>query len=107
MAPEHKEVGRSLVGADLRNEDLRHSDLTEQILFGSDFRGSNLYGAKISLKCETFDGAKFDSESVAKLLLMISLADIDPKWQVGLRDLVRRVTGEQFFAALQRYLQIA
>jgi hypothetical protein len=98
---------KKYVGADLSNQDLRHTDFTNKILFGTNLRGSELYGAAISLKCDTFDGAKFDPSQVATLLLMISLADIDPKFQVGLRDLVRRVTGEKHFAALQRYLQVA
>lgn len=98
---------KQYVGADLSNQDLRHTDLTNKILFGANLRGSELYGASISLKCPTFDGTKLDETQVATLLLMISLADINPKFQVGLRDLVRRVTGDKHFALLQRYLQIA
>lgn len=97
----------SLVGKDLSGADLRHHNLTSKILFGTDLRGANLYDARISLRCETFDGAKLDNTQVAKLLLMIQLADIDPKLQVGLRDLVRRVTGERHFEALQRWLRLA
>ena len=97
----------SLTGEDLKDADLRHMDLSEKILFGTDLRGANLYGTKISLKCESFDGAKLDNTQVAKLLLMIQLADIDPKYQVGLRDLVRRVTGDKHFAALNKWMKLA
>jgi hypothetical protein len=97
---------KTYVGKDLTNEDLRHHDLSGKILFNTDLRGSNLHGVRISLECSTFDGVKLDDEQVAKLLLMLSLADINPKFQVGLRDLTRRVTGDKFFAALQRYLQL-
>ena len=97
----------SLTGEDLRDLDLRHQDLTDKILFQTDLRGANLYGASISLKCETFDGTKLDDLQVAKLLLMIQLADINPKFQVGLRDLVRRVTGDKHFAALERWLRLS
>lgn len=98
---------KQFVGADLSNQDLRHADLTNKILFGANLRGSELYGISISLKCETFDGCKLDETQVATLLLMIAQADMNSKFQVGLRDLVRRVTGEKHFAALQRYLHVS
>lgn len=96
----------SLTGQDLNGADLRHQNLVDKILFGTDLRGADLYDARIALKCQTFDGCKLDDEQVAKLLLMIQLADINPKWQVGLRDLVRRVTGEKYFAKLARWLRL-
>lgn len=98
---------QSLTGEDLRDADLRHIDLSGKILFQTDLRGANLYNAKVSLKCETFDGVKLDNEQMAKLLLMISMADVDPKFQVGLRDLVRRVTGDAHFRALERWLKLS
>jgi len=97
----------SLTGADLSGADFRHMDLSGKILFGTDLRGANLYDAKISLTCETFDGVKLDNTQFAKLLLMLQMADVDPKFQVGLRDLVRRVTGDTHFTALQRWLRLA
>lgn len=97
----------SLTGQDLSGADLRHIDLADKILFGTDLRGADLYDARITLKCETFDGVKLDDTQVAKLLLMFQLADINPKFQVGLRDLVRRVTGDRHFTALQRWLRLA
>lgn len=97
----------SLAGKDLSGTDLRHRDLSDFILFQTDLRGANLYGCKFKASCEQFDGVKLDDETVAKLLLMIQMADISPKWQVGLRDLVRRTTGDNFFRALQRWLKLA
>ena len=97
----------SLTGADLKDADLRHLDLSDKILFGADLRGANLYGAKIAIKCEQFDGAKLDNTQVCKLLLMIQLADIDPKLQIGLRDLVRRVSGDKHFEALSKWMKLA
>ncbi len=97
----------SLTGVDLTGADLRHLDLSGKILFGTDLRGANLHDTKISLTCETWDGVKLDDIQVAKLLLMIQMADINPKFQVGLRDLVRRVTGDTHFTALSRWLRLA
>lgn len=96
----------TLVGADLRDTDLRHRDLSDLILFQTDLRGANLYGAKVSLRCQTFDSVKLSDEQVSQILLMLQTADINPKFQVGIRDLVRRVTGEKYFAALSRWLRL-
>lgn len=97
----------SLVGADLKDADLRHLDLSTHIMFGADLTGANLYDTKISLRCEQFDGATLDDIQVAKLLLMIQLGNINSKYQVGLRDLVRRVTGDKHFEALSRWMKLA
>lgn len=97
---------RSLVGQDLRNEDLRHFDLSDKVLFQADLRGAKLYGAKVSIKCAQFDGVRLDQDQVAQLLLLIQSADIDPKFQVGLRDLVKRVIGEARFKAIYRWLHL-
>ncbi len=96
----------SLVGADLREADLRHMDLRKKVLFQADLRGAKLYNVSFSMRCQTWDGVKLDNEQVAQLLLMIQSADIDPKFQVGLRDLVRRVSGEGKYKALSRWLHI-
>lgn len=97
----------TLAGADLSGTDLRHKDLSDMILFGTDLRGSKLYGAKVALRCESFDGVKLDDSQFATLLLMLQMCDVNPKFQVGLRDLVRRVTGDQHFHTLQRWLKLA
>lgn len=95
-----------LAGADLRDKDLRHQNLAGKVLFGADLRGARLNGTRVSLECSTFDGAKFDDQQVAMLLMMVSMADINQEWIDGLRDLVKRVAGEPKFEALERYLQI-
>jgi hypothetical protein len=96
----------SLVGADLRDHDLRHVDLRDRVLFQADLRGAKLYNMGISLRCQTFDGVKLDKTQVAQLLLMLQTADIDPKFQVGLRDLVKRVCGEDEYKVLIRWLKL-
>ncbi len=96
----------SLVGADLRESDLRHVDLRGKVLFQADLRGADLYNVGFSMRCQTFDGVKLDPVQVAQLLLMIQTADIDPKYQVGLRDLVKRVVGEEKYKALYRWLRL-
>lgn len=96
----------SLVGADLRESDLRHVDLRGKVLFQADLRGANLYNTGISLRCQTFDGAKLDNDQVAQLLLMLQTADIDPKAQVGIRDLVKRLVGEAKYKALFKWLKL-
>lgn len=95
-----------LTGKDLREADLRFKDLSDYILFGTDLRGADLYGAKIALKCEQVDGCKIDDIQAAKLFLMLSLFDMNPKYQVRLRDMVRAVTGEKHYTALERWLKI-
>ena len=96
----------SLVGADLREADLRHHDLRGKVLFQTDLRGANLYNVGFSMRCQTWDGVKLDAEQVAQLLLMIQSADIDPKFQVGIRDLVKRVVGEAKYKALHKWLKL-
>lgn len=96
----------SLVGADLREADLRHVDLRGKVLFQADMRGANLYNTGFSMRCQTFDGARLDNQQVAQLLLMIQTADIDPKFQVGIRDLVKRVIGEDKYKVLYRWLKL-
>jgi uncharacterized protein YjbI with pentapeptide repeats len=97
----------SLVGKDLREEDLRFKDLSDKILFQTDLRSARMYGAKISLQCETFDSVQLDNEQVASLLFMISQADIDHQWTVGLEKLIYDVAGEKTAKALQRFLRLA
>jgi hypothetical protein len=96
----------SLVGADLRDADLRHVDLRGKVLFQADLRGANLYNTGISLRCQTFDGVTLDNDQVAQLLLMLQTADIDPKAQVGMRDLVKRLVGEAKYKALFKWLKL-
>jgi hypothetical protein len=89
-------------------DDLRYRDLTEQVLFHVDLRGKKLYGAKISLKCETFDGLKLDPTQMSMLLLMISLADMSTTaWRDGLLNLIESEIGAQELKTLKRYLQLA
>lgn len=92
----------SLVGKDLSGQDLRHRDLSGKVLFETDLRNAKLYGAKISLACETFDGVKLDDSQVALLLIMISKAEMDPVYQEGLRRLVYQAMGEYRYSALLR-----
>lgn len=90
------------------SKDLRFQDLTSRTLFGVDLRGKKLYGATISLKCETFDGVKVDEYQLAMLLLMISQADMPTTaWRDGLRALVESEIGEQQLRTLERYLQLS
>ncbi len=96
----------SLVGADLQGADLRHVDLRGKVLFQADLRGANLFNTGFSMRCQTFDGVKLDPQQVAQLLLMIQTADIDPKYQVGIRDLVKRVIGEDKYKALYKWLKL-
>lgn len=96
----------SLVGADLREADLRHQDLRGKVLFQADLRGANLYNTGVSLRCQTFDGVKLDDQQFAQLLLMLQTADVNPKFQVGVRDLVKRVVGEDRYKALYRWLKL-
>ena len=93
-------------GIDLRDADLRHKNLAGKVLFGTDLRGAQLTGLRISLECATFDGVKLDDTQVAMLLLMVSLADVNPEWVDGLRGLVKHVTGDKQFLALERFLRI-
>jgi hypothetical protein len=88
-------------------EDLRYADLTKQVLFGRDFRGTNLYGATISLTCESFDGVRYGEAHIAQLLLMLASADIDPAWQAGLHRLVAERLGDSRYRALSRLMRIA
>ena len=97
----------SLVGADLREADLRGQDLTGKVMFGADARGAKFYGAKVAISCEQWDGLKLDAEQFALLLLLISRADVDPRWQRGLRALVTEVCGDRHAATYQRYLDLA
>jgi uncharacterized protein YjbI with pentapeptide repeats len=96
----------SLAGQDLRDRDLRHQDLTGKSLFGADLSGSQLYGAQISLLCSTFDGVKLDNNQIALLLLMISQADIDPRWRPNLRLLVASIIGKDQLKVFDRYLAV-
>lgn len=102
----HTSADTSLAGTDLRGSDLRGKDFTNHVLFGTDLRGARLYGLKIALKCQSFDGVKLDSEQVGLLLLMISLADIDPDIVEALRALVKEHIGAQALDTMSRYLQI-
>ena len=88
--------------------DLRCQDLSDRVLFGHDLSGTKLYGAKISLRCETFDGLKLDDTQLAMLLLMISQVSMPTTaWRDGLRQLVRDEIGDDAFRTLERYLQLA
>lgn len=89
------------------NNDWRHRDLTGQTLFGVDLSGKRLYGAKIALKCDTFDGVKLDRQQVAMLLLMIAMADIDPAMARSIHTVVEATVGSKEYAVLKRYLEIA
>lgn len=102
-----KDRDNSLVGKDLREHDLRGADLRGKVLFGAQLQGAKLYGAQIDLACDLFDGVGLDSEQVSMLLLMLSLADIDPRFKQGLSDLVTEVVGESNAAAYRRYLKVA
>lgn len=82
-------------------------DLSEQVLYGKDLRGQNLYGAKVSLKCDTFDGVLIDNQQLALLLLLIQLAEIDHQYQQRLRDLARDIVGEEHYRVLLRYMLVA
>jgi hypothetical protein len=95
----------SLVGADLREADLRNTDLSNKVLFLTDLRGAKLYGAKVALECQQFHKVRLDNTQVATLLLMIALADIEPKYKQGLQQLVQSVVGDQY-EALQRMLRL-
>jgi hypothetical protein len=96
----------ALIGKDCSGQDFRNKDLTGNVLFGTDMRGAKLNGVRVSLECKTFDGVQLDDSQVAVFLLMLQTADINPEWQDGLRDLVRRVSGEKAFETLSRYLKI-
>jgi hypothetical protein len=96
----------SLAGKNLSGLDLRGDDLTGKVLFATDLRGAKLYGARISLQCQTFDGAKLDNTQVAQLLLMLSLADIDPALQGQLDQLAKQAAGPSY-GALKRLLRLA
>jgi hypothetical protein len=100
------ELDTSLVGKDLSGRDLRHKDLTKKVLFKTNLRGAKLYGAEISVRCETFDGVELDDDQVSLLLLMLAEADIDPAWEEGLRSLVKSVVGDQKSQAIGRYLKV-
>jgi hypothetical protein len=89
------------------NNDWRHRDLTDQVLFGQDLTGKRLYGARISLKCDTFDGVKLDHQQVAMLLLMIAMADIDPAVVRALHTVVEVAVGSHEYSVLKRYLELA
>ena len=88
------------------DEDLRNVDLTGQVLFYCDFRGANLYNAKISLNCATFHGLKLDDTQVATLLRLVGLAQIDAAWKDGLRLLIESIIGKDRNDLLSRYLKI-
>jgi uncharacterized protein YjbI with pentapeptide repeats len=96
----------SMAGKDFRGQSLRNADLTDKILFGTDLREADLYGAKISLLCQTFDGVKLSDLQVAYLLLMIAQADIDPVYQRGLHDLTLSVIGKTKHGVLLRMLRV-
>lgn len=96
----------ALAGQSLANADLRGHDLTNKILFQTDLRGAQLYNARISLTCSTFDGLRLDSEQVAVLLKLIALADVDERWIVGINSLVASVTSPAKLRVIDRYLQI-
>jgi uncharacterized protein YjbI with pentapeptide repeats len=96
-----------LVGMDLRDTDQRYRDLSHKVLFQTDLRGARLYGAKVSIECQTFDAVQLDDEQVASLLFMLSLADIDERWKVGMTDMIRAIAGEKMATTLQRYLKLA
>lgn len=91
----------------LTSQNLANVDLTDQVLFGADLQGKQLYGVKIRLTCDTFDGVKLDNRQVALLLLMMGLTDTDPRWKRGLHQLVLSVIGEREYRILTRYIQLA
>lgn len=93
-------------GADFSHQDLRNRNFAGKVLFGTDLRHAKLKGLRISLECATFDGVKLDDLQMATLLMMVSLADVNPDWVDGVRELVKRVTGTSQFEALERYLRV-
>jgi hypothetical protein len=95
-----------MAGGDFKGTDLRLRDLSNHVLFDADLRGAKLHGAKIALVCHQFDGVKLDNEQVAYLLLMISQANIDPRYVTGIQETVARVVGKDAYQALQRLLRL-
>jgi hypothetical protein len=74
----------------------------------TDLRRAKLYGAKISLTCDTFDGVKLDETQMATLLLMIAQAHMPTTaWLDGIRDLVASEIGVKELDKLERYLGLA
>lgn len=96
----------SWVGLDKSNTDLRHADLRGKVLFQTNLRGANLYGAHITLNCDTFDAVALDSRQVATLLRLIALADIGPQWKQGILALTESIVGKAQNEAIARYLQV-
>jgi hypothetical protein len=94
------DLDTSLTGADLSNKDLRYFDFRDKVLFGTDLRGSKLYGASFSINCATWDGVKLDNDQVAWLLLLISKADTP--WSGKIRTLARDVVGLTRFRLIER-----
>lgn len=91
----------------LAQQNLATVDLSDQVLFGVDLQGKQLYGVKVRMICDTFDGVKLDNRQIALLLLMIGLTDSDPRWKAGVHQLVKAVIGEREYRVLVRYLQLA
>jgi uncharacterized protein YjbI with pentapeptide repeats len=101
------EPDSSLAGKDLSGQDLRYTDLSDKVLFDTDLRGAQLYGVRLSMLCQQFDGVKLDNTQIASLLMIISQADIDPRFKQGLNALVESVAGSSSYKALQRMLRLA
>jgi hypothetical protein len=93
---------------DLAGQDLRNQDLSERTMFGVDLRGAKLYGAKVSLKCEQFDGVKLDDDQMAQLLLMIAESDTDVNtgWYSEIHQAVRSCLGRERYQAHCRLLRL-
>lgn len=94
------------VDRDLSGADLRHADLTDQVFYRSILHGAQLYDARISLNCATFDGARIDADQVALFLRLLLMTDMPGPWRDELWSLLRRMLPVNKRTAIERLVQL-
>jgi hypothetical protein len=82
-------------------------DFSGRVMYGEDLRHCRLYGAKVSLTCEQFDGVKLTDRQVSLLVLMLCEADFSKGMQDQLRMAVKESLGDEEYELLCRYLKVA
>lgn len=102
MAVKDSAKNTDLVGQNLSRQDLRGRDLSDHVLYRTNLTGANLYGAKITLSCDSFDGVALDNQQVALLLGLLLLADVSDVAKAELRDAMISILG-----SMERYDRVS